>query len=316
VRSLAGLALLGAVSCAPGRHEIESLAFVAAGPCRLSGVVDCTTTAALLVDRFEVTRGEWLDAAASGGGREFDLPEAFRAGWSEATRRWPASGMQLDQARAFARRRGMRLPTVAEWMRIASGTRGQSWPWGVVDLESAANTLDLGLGRPVPVGSFENGNTYAGVCDMLGNVAEWAEPPLPEFTIWGPVVGTPTRAGAVAPSRASGGTRSYYGIWAMGGSFNDHQLPLHGSSRDGVYFNARDLDARQRSITVGLRCVAQADEYLWKRAAEWSDAGAETRIHAVGRAWGLPAVALLEELASRPRAPAGLRWLLEGARAE
>ena len=39
-------------------------------------------------------------------------------------------------------------------------------------------------------------------------------------------------------------------------------------------------------------------------------------VRAVGRSWGLPAQGLLEELAGRPGAPAGLGWLLEGARGE
>jgi len=320
VRSYLGFLVLGIASCAPGgaREQLTlgRLAFVAAGPCQVSGVVDCRTRVALLVDRFEVTREAWLAAARYSGSSEFDLPEIFMADWSEATGRWPASGMQFEQARAFADRIGMRLPTVTEWMRIAAGTRGQGWPWGVVDQTSAANTLGLGLRRPAPVGSFENGDTNEGVSDMLGNVAEWVEPPRPVYTVWGPVVGAPARSGAVVPSRASGGTLAHFDHWAMGGSFNDHGQALHFFGRDGMHFNARDLDPRQRSNLVGLRCVADAVDYLWDHAAEWSHAGARGQVYAVGRGWGLPAVGLLEDLAGRAGAPVGLRWLLAGARGE
>lgn len=320
MRSYLGCLLLGAAACAPAgggeRPALGRLAFVAAGPCQVSGVVDCRTWNALLVDRYEVTRGAWIEAMRSSGSGEFDLPGAFQDDWTEATWRWPASGMDLEQARTFAQRQGMRLPTVTEWMRIGAGTRGQGWPWGVVDQDSAANTLGLGLRRPAPVGSFANGDTNEGVSDMIGNVAEWVEAPLPVYTVFGPVVGAPARSGAVVPSRASGGTRAHFEHWAMGGSFNDHRQALHYFGRDGMHFNARDLAAGHRSNLVGLRCVANAGEYLWEHAEDWSRDEMHGEVRAVGRAWGLPAVGLLEKLAGRPGAPAGLRWLLAGARGE
>jgi hypothetical protein len=88
--------------------------------------------------------------------------------------------MTLDEARRFATARGMRLPSSVEWIYLACGPRAGEWPWGATPRESVANTAELRLGGSAPVGSFESGRTPGGLYDLLGNVWEWTEPPLPE----------------------------------------------------------------------------------------------------------------------------------------
>lgn len=311
--SLFGLLLTGCVRVGERVPiALEGLTFVAAGPCKIADSVDCKTVRPLLVDRFEVTRSAWLEVAR--GKRDLRLPEVYTAGWDADTARLPATGMTLDQARDFAASRGMRLPTVTEWMRIAAGAGAQRWPWGVVDQKSAANTSDLGLGRLAPVGTFGNGNTSARVSDMLGNAAEWVESPLSNLVGSSPK--GPSQVPAVLPSLASGASLGSLAAWAMGGAYTDRQRPLHSSDQKGVRFHARELDPRHRSTTVGLRCVTDAESYLWVKAAEFSSPELYEAVRAVGRTWGVPAAGLLEDLAERPGAPVGLRWLLEGVRGE
>lgn len=164
--------------------RLERLVFVPAAPCILMSAttwpVDCSTETPLLVDIFEVTQAEWrawveAGEAPIGTAASFDF-------WSSLAASNPATGMTLAEAEAFAEAQDMRLPTAREWIRIAVGTRRQSYPWGPSPRESVANTLDLSLDRLAPVGTFESGSTPSGIYDLLGNAAEWVsraiQPPL------------------------------------------------------------------------------------------------------------------------------------------
>ena len=288
-------------------EELERLVFVPPGPCVIELTermrVDCSTVEPLLVDRFETTREDWLVFLASG---DADFPAHVAESWSDRKLLdRPATFMTLEEARAFARWRGMRVPTAAEWVRIAAGTRVQRFPWGG-DAESIANTLELGLGRTTDVGTFEEGASPGGVHDLVGNVWEWVEGRLPATPV--------------------GDERT----WAMGGSHAYRRRPIYGpragsssatsqlageASTAEAYFNVLLLDPRHRADDVGLRCVVEAREYLWNRASSLgSSAEARARLVAVGRRFGPSAVTLLAELAARPNAPPALGWLLEGAR--
>lgn len=291
-------------------RELERLAFVPPGTCVIDlgerVRVDCSTDVALLVDRFEVTREDWtsfLDSDPEG----VAFPAAARDAWGDRKLSdWPATFLTFEEARLFAAWRGMRLPTPREWVRIAAGTREQRFPWGGGDAEAIANTLELGLGRPTAVGTFEEGTTPNGIHDLLGNVWEWVDGRL--------------------PVRPAGDGRT----WAMGGSFAYRRRPIHGpragapssvpdSSGDGptleAFFNTLLLDPAHRADDLGLRCVVEAAQYLGERAARLGSAPrVRERCVAIGRRFGAAAVPLLSELAARPGAPPALQWMLEGAR--
>jgi len=73
---------------------------------------------------------------------------------------YPAVGVSIADARAYAAWAGKRLPTVGEWRREMED----------VDLSNAE--VACGLDAPEPVFARE---PVAGLRDMLGNVAEWVE---------------------------------------------------------------------------------------------------------------------------------------------
>jgi len=270
--------------------RLERLVFVPAGVCSLGREdLDCSNERPLLVDRYEITRREWKDFLArwpagttSAGRRVWD-------GWESEAEMLPATFMNQAEALIFAASEGMRIPTQREWLRISAGTRAQPWPWGPSPARSVANTLDLGLPGALGVGTFEAGATPSGVYDLVGNVREWVASDEGEREV-----------GELAS--------------AMGGSWLAHQEPLFDwDSSRGLKKNELLVDPRHRSIDLGMRLAASAEEYLRSTASSWGGSpGARARVRAVGEGWGRPAVELLQGLASEDSV--GIEWLLEGAR--
>ena len=127
------------------------------------------------IDRFEVTAGR---ACAHVEGASFcDASDPSRA----------ASGVSFEQARAYCRARGGRLPPDDEWLAAAGGDRPRRYPWGDTGAvcRRAAWGLELGpcgegATGPDTVGSHPEGATPLGIHDLAGNVAEWVEAPCPE----------------------------------------------------------------------------------------------------------------------------------------
>ena len=88
---------------------------------------------------------------------------------------WPVY-VTWAEAAAYARWRGGRLPTEAEFHRAAFGTPSgeeRRFPWGnEVGPEPPAN-LDFRRWDPEPVGRHPNGTSAFGVHDLVGNGWEW-----------------------------------------------------------------------------------------------------------------------------------------------
>jgi formylglycine-generating enzyme required for sulfatase activity len=99
---------------------------------------------------------------------------------------WPVY-VSHAEASAFARWRGARLMTEAEFQRAAYGSpegRERPVPWG--DAASAAQhaTLDFQSFDPTPAGSHPGGRSAWGVDDLVGNGWEWTSTtfaPFPGF---------------------------------------------------------------------------------------------------------------------------------------
>ncbi len=276
--------------------RLERLVFQPEGTCVLfaatNAPIDCSGDRPLLIDRFEVTRGEWSRWMAGRDAEAEGNPAAEY--WADLSPQEPATGMTLDEAEAFASDQGMRLPTAREWLRAAVGGRAQVWPWGPFPARSAANTLDLGLNRLAPVGSFESGSTPAGVHDLLGNAEEWV---TDRIELDG--------EGLVADRR----------VWAMGGSFRRYKRESYSPGADGApQFNAELVDRQHRGDDLGLRLVADAETWLREASRGWDDDPESlAQLRVIGASWGRSAAPLLRRLAGEPDSALGLRALLEGA---
>jgi serine/threonine protein kinase/formylglycine-generating enzyme required for sulfatase activity len=167
----------------------------------------------LCVDTTEVTVDEY-GACVEGGACGAPKAEATWANithedrqrfspycnWAKPERfEHPMNCVTLDEARAFCAWGRKRLPTEAEWERVARGDDRRAYPWGAeAPSASRVNACDVAcavkrsagstLASPItfddtfpstsPVGALPEGANTFGLFDLAGNVAEWTDSPF------------------------------------------------------------------------------------------------------------------------------------------
>ena len=162
----------------------------------------CVDVPAFEIDVHNVTNEQFMDFVEAGAYRDAGwwTPEAFdwvrREGlehprfWTRRHGAWAWRGMfaEVDlppawpvyvsqaEAAAYARWKGGRLPTEAEYHRAAFGEpsgRERQYPWGDAAPDSSRGLFDFASWNPVAAGRHPAGASAWGVHDLLGNGWEW-----------------------------------------------------------------------------------------------------------------------------------------------
>ncbi|HTV80076.1 MAG TPA: SUMF1/EgtB/PvdO family nonheme iron enzyme [Steroidobacteraceae bacterium] len=95
----------------------------------------------------------------------------FPDGWAER----PVTWVSLEDARAYARWAGKRLPNEWEWQYAAQGTDARPYPWGNAWQADAVPAITTGrtAAPPALVAAHPSGASPFGVMDMVGTVWQW-----------------------------------------------------------------------------------------------------------------------------------------------
>ena len=158
----------------------------------------------------------------------------------------PVISITWDEAAAYAKFVGKRLPTEAEWEKAARGTDGRQYPWGNAFDRTRANNGD----HLVPIMSYPLGVSPYGIYDMAGNAAEWVDAPYEPYPRGKEVLprDIPERRDVYKADR-----RVY-----RGGSWNTFPKFLRCANRESTSPN-------KRWVYIGFRCVMDP---AWKKTSK------------------------------------------------
>ena len=151
------------------------------------------TVDAFLIDRTEVTYAqfrefllenpEWRKGEADRSLVDADyLKDWDGLSYPVGKDQFPVVWVSWPAANAYARWRGCRLPTEAEWELAARGTDGRPYPWGSNAPDAGGDfrcnyrtsyPVTDGFEQSGPVAQFPLGAGPYGTMDMAGNVWEW-----------------------------------------------------------------------------------------------------------------------------------------------
>ncbi len=140
------------------------------------------------IDKYPVTNAEFkkfIDAAHYHPKDDVNFLKdwtngSFPEGWANK----PVTWVSIEDARAYARWAGKRLPHEWEWQFASQGTDGRTYPWGNKWDASAVPSPDQGrtMRGPDNVDAHPTGASAAGVMDLVGNVWQWTDEYVDDHT--------------------------------------------------------------------------------------------------------------------------------------
>jgi len=146
---------------------------VPAGIFPLGDVLKPTYLVSYAISRYPVTN---LQYAGFVGETGHPPPEHWPGGrMPEGLDLHPVVGVSFLDARAYARHRGLDLPTDMQWEKAARGPEGRAYPWGMAYDPARCNSFSAGIHHTTPVDAYAGGASPYGCVDMGGNVWEWVD---------------------------------------------------------------------------------------------------------------------------------------------
>lgn len=211
------------------------------------------------MDRFPVTNRQFRAFLSASGYRPADTANFLKHWPGKKIRKgeedFPVTYISYEDALAFARWSGKRLPTEIEWQYAAQTPALREWPWDqkqpvkripevinetltVTSLEGIdSGVCNLGNGRPYAVGSYPKGANPYGLQDLVGSV--WQ----------------------LTNDQYMSGSHRY--IIMKGGSYykpSSSWWYVQGGPKELYYrqFLLRVSAGFERNATVGFRCIIDA----------------------------------------------------------
>jgi len=208
---------------------------------------------AFYIGKYEVTNKQYHSFVKTTGHR---LPEncceARYNIWRgdmpvEGTANLPVINVGWEDAAAYCKWTGGRLPTEAEWEKAARGTDGRTYPWGnePVSGNRANYAFDPvpiwdGIATLANVDQYEFGKSPYGAYEMAGNVWEWVQDWYdPDYYKNSP------------PKNPTGPATGQAKV-IRGGSWRNNAETLRSSNRN-------KHAPMERRVYIGFRCAKDAE---------------------------------------------------------
>ncbi len=193
---------------------------------------------AFYIDKYPVTNAEFktfLDASHYHPSNDLNFLRDWKNGtFPDGSTNKPVTWVSIEDARAYAKWAGKRLPHEWEWQYAAQGTDERTYPWGNTWQASAVPVADTGrtLDSPSDVDAHPSGASPFGVMDLVGNVWQWTDEYIDDHT----------RAGIL---RGGSHYQPQGSMWYFPQAYSNGE---HGK----LLLMAPSYD---RSGTLGFRCV-------------------------------------------------------------
>lgn len=246
----------GMVEIPEGKFQLKTTFGDQFIPNPINDMEDSVIVSSFYMDKYPVTNAEFLEFLISSKYKPLDT-NRFLAHWEKGgikpgEENFPVINISYDDAQAYARWAGKRLPTALEWQYAAQSSDYRKWPWDVnadykkeetvvtETLTVSKFTIDsqycnTGDGYLYPVGKYPKGENPYGLSDLVG-------------CVW-----------QLCHDIYDNGSQ-YFGILKGGSYFlpSNSWWYVEGGPRELTYIQKllKVSPGFERNATVGFRCVA------------------------------------------------------------
>jgi formylglycine-generating enzyme required for sulfatase activity len=212
------------------------------------GAGACVSLSAFEIDATEVTQQAYAACVTGGGCTTAHQAISDTCRYNPTvTPNLPIACVDWNDAVAYCRWAGKRLPTEAEWEKAARGTDGRMYPWGN-EAPTCERANLVGCHNALRDVGSQSGDSPYGLKDMAGNVWEWvADWYEPNYYAGAPACAPPGPASAPGAGRVG-----------RGGGFEF--LPMVDGPAIFLRTTFRHpIQATTSRIGIGFRCARSLD---------------------------------------------------------